>query len=77
MEGKGEGIPVLIEGVDGENGADGEMPEISMNSQYAEMIRIHSSLIYGIVHGFIVVYPSSQIYDKDKKVSGNQWSVLV
>lgn len=45
-----------------------EMPEISMNSQYAEMIRIHSSLIYGIVHGFIVVYPSSQIYDKDKKI---------
>lgn len=45
-----------------------ELPEISMNSQYAEMIRVHSSLIYGIVHGFIVVYPSSQVYDKDKKI---------
>lgn len=45
-----------------------ELPEISMNSQYSEMIRIHSSLIYGIVHGFIVVYPSSQIYDKEKKI---------
>ena len=45
-----------------------ELPEISMKSQYAEMIRIHSSLIYGIVHGFIVVYPSSQLYDKDKKI---------
>lgn len=45
-----------------------ELPEISMNTQYAEMIRIHSSLIYGIVHGLIVVYPSSQVYDKEKKI---------
>lgn len=45
-----------------------ELPEISMNSQYSEMIKIHASLIYGIVHGFIVVYPSSQSYDKDKKI---------
>ena len=45
-----------------------EMPEISMHSQYAEMIRIHASLIYGIVHGFIVIHPSSQIYDKNKKI---------
>lgn len=45
-----------------------EMPEISMNSQYAEMIRIHSSLIYGIVHGMIIVETSSQTYDRDKKV---------
>lgn len=45
-----------------------ELPEISMNSQYAEMIRIHSGLIYGIVHEFIVAYPSSQVYDKEKKV---------
>ena len=45
-----------------------ELPEISMNSQYAEMIRIHSALIYGIVHGLIVVHPSSQVYDKEKKI---------
>lgn len=45
-----------------------EMPEISMNSQYAEMIRVHSALIYGIVHEFIVAYPSSQVYDKEKKI---------
>ncbi len=45
-----------------------ELPEISMKSQYAEMIRVHSSLIYGIVHGFITMHSSSQVYDRDKKI---------
>ncbi len=45
-----------------------ELPEISMNAQYAEMVRIHSSLIYGMVHGFIVMKSSSNQYDSEKKI---------
>ncbi len=45
-----------------------ELPEISMNSQYSEMVRIHSSLIYGIVHSFIISHSASYNYDEKKKI---------
>ncbi|MEE1086670.1 MAG: tubulin-like doman-containing protein [Schaedlerella sp.] len=44
-----------------------EMPEISMSNHSKEMMRIHSALIYGIVHGMIRTYPSSR-YDSMKRI---------
>ena len=44
-----------------------EMPEISMTAHYREMVKIHSALIYGIVHGMIVKQPSSR-YDVQKRI---------
>lgn len=44
-----------------------EMPEMSMKNHYNEMVRIHSALIYGIVHGMIKTYPSSR-YDAQKRI---------
>lgn len=43
------------------------MPEISLDAHYNEMIKIHSALIYGIVHGMIVTHPSSR-YDAKKRI---------
>lgn len=44
-----------------------ELPEISLDAHYKEMVRIHSALIYGIILGIIVKYPSSR-YDINKRV---------
>lgn len=44
-----------------------EMPEISMENHYNEMVKIHSALIYGIVHSMIKTYPSSR-YDAKKRI---------
>lgn len=44
-----------------------EMPEISLDAHYKEMVKIHSALVYGVVHGMIVTYPSSR-YDAQKRI---------
>lgn len=44
-----------------------ELPEISLTAHYDELMKIHSALIYGIVHGVIKTYPSST-YDKNKRI---------
>lgn len=44
-----------------------EMPEISMTNHYKEIMKIHSALLYGIVHGMIRTYPSSR-YDSEKRI---------
>ena len=44
-----------------------EMPEISLDAHYREMLKIHSALIYSIVHGMIITHPSSK-YDSDKRI---------
>ena len=44
-----------------------EMPEISLDAHYKEMVKIHSALIYGIVHGMIITHPSSR-YDAKKRI---------
>lgn len=44
-----------------------ELPEISLTAHYKEMVKIHSALIYGIVHGMIVTHPSSR-YDAQKRI---------
>lgn len=43
------------------------MPEISLDAHYSEMVKIHSALIYGIVHGMIITHPSSR-YDAKKRI---------
>lgn len=43
------------------------MPEISLDAHYNEMLKIHSALVYGIVHGMIVTHPSSR-YDAKKRI---------
>ena len=43
------------------------LPEINLDTQKEEMVKIHSALIYGVVHGMIVLRESSR-YDKGKKV---------
>ncbi|MBO5065455.1 MAG: hypothetical protein J6D06_05000 [Clostridia bacterium] len=43
------------------------MPEISLDAHYNEMLKIHSALIYGIVHGMIITHPSSR-YDAKKRI---------
>lgn len=44
-----------------------ELPEMSLKAHYEEMVKIHSALIYGVVHGLIKTYPSST-YDKHKRI---------
>lgn len=44
-----------------------EMPEISLDAHYDEMVKIHSALIYGVVHGMIITHPSSR-YDAQKRI---------
>lgn len=44
-----------------------EMPEISLDAHYNEMVKIHSALVYGIVHGMILTHPSSR-YDAQKRI---------
>ncbi len=44
-----------------------EMPEISLDAHYKEMVKIHSALVYSIVHGMITTHPSSR-YDADKRI---------
>ena len=44
-----------------------EMPELSMDAHYDEMVKIHSALIYGIAYGMIKKYQSSR-YDVRKRV---------
>lgn len=43
-----------------------EMPEISMDAHYDDMLRIHSALVYGIVHGMIKTKRLSQ-YDEKRR----------
>ncbi len=43
------------------------MPEISMEDHYDQMLKIHSSLVYGMIHGMIKTYQSSR-YDVDKRI---------
>ena len=44
-----------------------EMPEISLDAHYKEMVKIHSALVYGVVHGMLTTHPSSR-YDIQKRV---------
>ena len=44
-----------------------EMPEISLDANYKHMVKIHSALVYGIVHGMIITHPSSK-YDSQKRI---------
>ncbi len=44
-----------------------EMPEISLSAHYDEMVKIHSALVYGVVHGMIITHPSSR-YDAQKRI---------
>lgn len=44
-----------------------EMPEISLDAHYKDMVKIHSALIYGIVHGMIITHPSSR-FDAMKRI---------
>ncbi len=43
------------------------LPELDMDVQYNEMIRIHSALIYGLIHEMIKVRPSSR-HDAEKRI---------
>ena len=43
------------------------LPELNMDVQYNEMIRIHSALIYGLIHEMIKVRPSSR-HDAEKRI---------
>jgi len=43
-----------------------ELPEISLDAQYEEMVRIHSALVYGLVHGMVKTTQLSK-YDKNKR----------
>lgn len=43
-----------------------EMPEVSMDAHYQDMIKIHSALVYGIVHGMIKTKRLSQ-YDENRR----------
>lgn len=59
-----------------------EMPEISLDAHYKEMVKIHSALVYGIVHGMIITHPSSR-YDAQKRIyaledtEGDRTSLIV
>ncbi len=44
-----------------------EMPEISLDANYKDMVKIHSAMIYGVVHGMILTHPSSR-YDAQKRI---------
>ena len=44
-----------------------EMPEISMDAHYKEMVKIHAALVCGMIHGMIVKHPSSR-YDMQKRI---------
>lgn len=44
-----------------------EMPEISLDAHYNNMLKIHSALVYGVVHGMIITHPSSR-YDARKRI---------
>lgn len=44
-----------------------ELPEISLDAHYNEMVKIHSALIYAVVHSMIVTYQSSR-YDARKRI---------
>ena len=44
-----------------------EMPEISMDAYYDEMVRIHSALVYGVVYNMIKTHQSSR-YDAQKRI---------
>lgn len=43
------------------------LPELDMDVQYSEMVKIHSSLIYGLIHELIKVRPSSR-HDTAKRI---------
>lgn len=59
-----------------------EMPEISLDAHYNEMVKIHSALVYGVVHGMIITHPSSR-YDAQKRIyaledtEGDRTSLIV
>lgn len=59
-----------------------EMPEISLDAHYDEMVKIHSALVYGIIHGMIITHPSSR-YDAQKRIfaledsDGDRTSLIV
>ncbi len=44
-----------------------EMEELSMDTHYKEMVKIHSALIYGIVYSMIKTHPSSR-FDAKKRI---------
>ena len=44
-----------------------ELPELDMKVQYAEMVRIHMALIYGLVYDMIKTRPSSR-HDAKKRI---------
>ena len=44
-----------------------EMEELSMETHYKEMVKIHSALIYGIVYSMIKTHPSSR-FDAKKRI---------
>ena len=44
-----------------------ELPEIDMGAHYDEMLKIHASLIYGVIYSMIKTHPSSR-YDAKKRI---------
>ncbi|MCR5783061.1 MAG: tubulin-like doman-containing protein [Clostridia bacterium] len=44
-----------------------EMEELSMDTHYMEMVKIHSALIYGVVYSMIKTHPSSR-FDAKKRI---------
>ena len=44
-----------------------EMPEISMDDHYLEMVKIHSALVYAVVHSMVKTFPSSR-FDAKKRI---------
>ena len=44
-----------------------ELPEIDMAAHYQEMVKIHASLIYGVIYSMIKTHPSSR-YDAKKRI---------
>lgn len=59
-----------------------EMPELSMYTHYKEMLKMHSALVYGVVHGMIIKHSSSG-YDPQKRIfaledaEGDRTSLIV
>lgn len=59
-----------------------EMPEISMDAHYDEMVKIHSALVYAVTYGMIRKYQSSR-YDVQKRIfaledtQGEQTALIV
>ena len=45
-----------------------ELPEVSLQANYEEILNIHKALIYGVIHNMIKLHRPSVEYDRDKLV---------